>query len=86
LDFLSVCCYVTIFVSDFANLDILSLLICLEKVCLIDFLKELTLGFIDSLNCPLCLISALSLDISCSLLLDVFASFVLELSDVLLSC
>lgn len=54
LDFLSVCCFDPLFIFNFVNLDILYswLLIILDKgfVNLLDFFKELSLCFINSLH------------------------------------
>ena len=57
LKFLSVHCYVPLFISDFGNLGIVSLPFSSfgkGVVYLVDFLKEPALEFLDSFKYPLC--------------------------------
>jgi hypothetical protein len=67
----------SLFISEFVDLDNVSVPSC-SFIHLVDFLKEPTPGLVNSLYCSVStwLISALSLNISCHLLLlGEFASF-----------
>jgi hypothetical protein len=79
LNFLSVCCYSSLFISDFVNSDTVSLAVRLAKGLSILLIFSKNQLFVSNL-----LISALSLIISCRLLLCLLLFFPLEFSGVCL--